>query len=363
MTEVTRKLEILRAAMAELGTYALRLRGVDWFSWATGGGSSVVIFTSETGVAEVLITQEQALILTTVIEGSRLKAEEAPENFEVLAFPWEDPGAAENFVRQNIPFSREIYSDRPQGVEKALPLSFQYLKMILSPEEIARYRRIGRLASEAMTEAILQAEPSWSENQLAGEGARSLWRRGLDPALIMVSGERRSALYRHPVAGEDRLGGFAMMVFCARASGLYANLTRFVFFRPPTDAEQRRFECVTAIEAVAFKNSTAGRPLAEVYHALAEAYRERGFGEEIHRHHQGGPTGYLSREWVASSACPEDWRLSAGMALAWNPSLPGAKIEDTVLLTERGLEVLTQDPRWPSFQFEGRPRPELGMKV
>jgi hypothetical protein len=35
-------------------------------------------------------------------------------------------------------------------------------------------------------------------------------------------------------------------------------------------------------------------------------------------------------------------------ALAWNPSAPGVKTEDTVLLTPRGLEVLTTDGVWPS---------------
>ncbi|KHD87207.1 MAG: hypothetical protein OM95_15600 [Bdellovibrio sp. ArHS] len=39
---------------------AVLFKGVDWFSWVTGGASSVVIYTSEIGVAEVLVTQENA---------------------------------------------------------------------------------------------------------------------------------------------------------------------------------------------------------------------------------------------------------------------------------------------------------------
>jgi hypothetical protein len=46
-------------------------------------------------------------------------------------------------------------------------------------------------------------------------------------------------------------------------------------------------------------------------------------------------------------------------AMAWNPSLPGSKIEDTVVVSDQGLEILTVDPRWPVFQVEGRARPEL----
>ncbi len=39
------------------------------------------------------------------------------------------------------------------------------------------------------------------------------------------------------------------------------------------------------------------------------------------------------------------------MALAWNPSVPGAKIEDTFLLRgDADLENLTFDPEWPTIQ-------------
>jgi hypothetical protein len=46
------------------------------------------------------------------------------------------------------------------------------------------------------------------------------------------------------------------------------------------------------------------------------------------------------------------------MAVAWNPSLPGAKIEDTfVILSDRKLENMTFDPNWPSLEIAGRLRP------
>jgi hypothetical protein len=47
------------------------------------------------------------------------------------------------------------------------------------------------------------------------------------------------------------------------------------------------------------------------------------------------------------------------MALAWNPSLAGAKVEDTFLLTEEGLLNLTEDPSWPTVAVGGRRRPDL----
>jgi hypothetical protein len=47
------------------------------------------------------------------------------------------------------------------------------------------------------------------------------------------------------------------------------------------------------------------------------------------------------------------------MALAWNPSLPGHKIEDTILVGDDGVENLTIDPRWPTVTVGGRARPDV----
>jgi Xaa-Pro aminopeptidase len=361
MSEVSQKLEKIRNVMKARDLRGVRLKGVDWFAWATAGGNSVVIFTSEKGIAEIFITAHKAWVLTNTIEKERLAAEEIPEGYELVAFPWQNPKAADSFVQEILP-EGHCASDVPAGDEISLPYEFQILKMSLCPEEIQRYRNVGRLAAEAMTEAITKATPEWTEDQLAGEGARSLWQRGLDPTLVMVGGEKRVQRYRHPIAGKDRLGDFAMMVFCARGFGLYANLTRFIFFREPTSEEQQRFAQVAQVEAAVFAASTPGRPLSEAYKTLAKAYAETGHPEQIDRHHQGGPTGYLSREFVASPFSPAEQKLAQGMALAWNPSLPGAKIEDTVLMTDQGLEILTVDAAWPTTLVAGRARPEIWIK-
>ncbi|WP_242039661.1 hypothetical protein [Anabaena sphaerica] len=62
-----------------------------------------------------------------------------------------------------------------------------------------------------------------------------------------------------------------------------------------------------------------------------------------------------NREIVATPTATET--LAAGMAVAWNPSLAGAKVEDTFVILEDGkLENLTFDPNFPSVEVEGRLR-------
>ncbi|MBE9229751.1 M24 family metallopeptidase [Phormidium sp. LEGE 05292] len=353
--EVTQKLNLIRNALSETEAQGIRLKRTDWFAWATAGASHTVLLTAETGVAEVLVTQENAWILTNEIEAQRFKDEEIPANFQFYIYPWADDSQRENFIKE-VTNGGKVLSDRPiPHVEKRLPASLQQHKRVMLPSELERYRQVGRKASEAMTEVLKAANSNWTEYQLAGAGAEALWARGLHPALTLVAGERRLPLYRHATPTGEKIGRQAMLVFCARGYGLFANLTRFVVFGGLKDEDANLHRHVREIEAEALNSCKAGTSLNAVYDVLANAYQKHGFPNAIREHHQGGTTGYLAREIIANPTTIDT--LEANMAMAWNPSLPGAKIEDTFVILEDGkLENLTFDPNWPSIEVEGRLR-------
>ncbi|MCU0545647.1 MAG: M24 family metallopeptidase [Oscillatoriaceae cyanobacterium Prado104] len=353
--EVNFKLEFIRKTLTETGTSALRLRGNDWFSWATAGASNTVLLATETGVAEVLITAENAFILTDEIEAQRLQDEELPANFQMHIYPWADVSQRESFVKE-MTAGGKVMSDRPTVQERAIDPSLRSRKQIMMSSELERYREVGRLASEAMTEVLTAAKPTWTEYQLAGAGAEALWARGLHPALTLAAGERRLPLYRHATPTGEQIGKQAMLVFCARGSGLYANLTRFVCFGSLKKQDAELHEKVREIEAAALDLCQPGVSLNAVYYALKIAYEERGYPQAIREHHQGGTTGYLAREIVANPGTSQ--MLAENTVVAWNPSLSGAKIEDTFAICSNGnLENLTFDRAWPSVEVAGRLRP------
>jgi len=254
-----------------------------------------------------------------------------------------------------------IISDRPTPGERPLPAELIARKRRLLDEELDRYRALGRDAAEAMTEVLKRAEPGWTEWQLAGAGAEALWRRGIEPTLTLVGGESRVATFRHATATRVPIGNRAMLVFCGRRHGLYANLTRFVYFREPTAAEEELIEHVARVEAVTFAASRPGASVGAIYDVIARAYAELGHPGAEAFHHQGGTTGYLSREAFALPGL--GLMIEEATALAWNPSLPGAKIEDTVVTTSGGIEILTIDPAWPSVEVDGRPRPDVLVRA
>ncbi len=359
LEEISKKLAVLRNMLQETDAAGIRLRGTDWFAWATAGGSNTVLLAAETGVAEVLVTPTDAWVLTDEIEAQRLKDEELPEGspYTLHVSPWAQSSERQSFV-QEATQGGQVLSDKPSGgsTETALPSSLVQHRWVMLPSELDRYRQVGRLASAAMTEVLTQAQPTWTEHRLAGAGAEAMWARGLHPALTLAAGDRRLPLYRHPLPSGEPLGRQAMLVFCARGHGLIISLTRFVFFGDVSESDRHRHRTIAEIEAVALNHSQVDTPLNGIYHALATTYEQHGYPNAIREHHQGGTAGYGAREVVATAETGD--RLAAPMALAWNPSIPGAKIEDTfVLHPDNGLENLSFDPHFPHQDIAGRLRP------
>lgn len=321
----------LRAWMENQGFERFFVQQPENFSWLTGGGDNTVVAFRPVA-AWLEVTPETVRLHASKIEAGRLLDEEAP-GLEVLRYPWYSPPT-------------------PQG-QSDLEHDLTTLRLVLSPAEQERYRALGREAAMALGESLRFADPGWSEYDLAGAISEELLSKGIQPLVLLVAGEERLFRYRHPIPTRRPLGRLFMGVICGRRHGLFANVSRLRSFG---HLEARSLnEQICQVEAAALEASQPGATLGEVLEQIRSAYQRIGRAEEFENHHQGGLTGYRSREVLARPGNPT--KLEVGMALAWNPSLPGAKVEDTFLITEHGLENLTQDPQWPMMQVAGRLRP------
>jgi antitoxin VapB len=131
-----------------------------------------------------------------------------------------------------------------------------------------------------------------------------------------------------------------MLVVCAERGGLYANLTRVLDFEDPDpETARRQRACEAVLRRMREEATLPGRTLAEAFADCRRFYAEEGFPAGWKDHHQGGTTGYASREVIATPEAHVEIR--AGQAFAWNPSLRGAKAEETFVLIGEGPEVLT----------------------
>jgi Xaa-Pro dipeptidase len=88
-----------------------------------------------------------------------------------------------------------------------------------------------------------------------------------------------------------------------------------------------------------------GATSGDLFSVAQQAYTSLGHAGTEQNHHQGGATGYLEREWFARPGGAE--RVTAQQAFAWNPNMHGAKVEDTYLLKNGAMKLLTATPELP----------------
>ncbi|MFW6182815.1 MAG: aminopeptidase P family protein, partial [Chloroflexota bacterium] len=60
--------------------------------------------------------------------------------------------------------------------------------------------------------------------------------------------------------------------------------------------------------------------------------------------------GYEPREYLVTADSEE--QIIAGQVYAWNPSITGTKSEDTILVDNKGNEVLTAIDGWPTLEVD-----------
>src|ERR687897_42570 len=258
----------LRELMEEQGVGALLLSSPANFAWYTGGADNRVDHGDPVGVASVLVTGNDAYILTNNIEAPRMREEQTPE-IEVVEHPWHE---------------------EPTGLLR----------------DLAGGARVGT------------DFPSTSGPDLSAE---------IPPLRYVLDGDAIED-YRHPVPHGGSLGKQAMLVACAERGGLFASVTRMIYFEDPDPQTARRQEaCEEVLRRMREEATHQGSTMAQAFDDCRRYYAEAGFPEGWRDHHQGGMTGYASREIIATPGTQQE--IKEAQAFAWNPSLEGAKAEET----------------------------------
>jgi antitoxin VapB len=344
--ELDAKHEKLIEWMKAQGLAGILIRRNENVAWITGGAVELRVLTPcETGVAALLVTADgKRFYFTTENEAPRLHDEEfGTLDFEPVLFPWwaNDTDAAAAKLAGG-----PLGSDTPTA--GATIVSLAPLREGLSESEIARYRWLGLETAAATVEALNEVEPGLSEYDLEAITAGALLRRGILPSVYLYAVDDRIMKYKHAVARGKRLKQYGMLNLCSRKWGLAISITRFIHFGPLPAELSARFNAAAQVNAALLNATRVGAKSAELFKVAQAAYAAQGFPGEERFHHQGGPTGYGEREWVAT---PEGTQVVVNnQAFAWNPSIRGGKTEDTVLLRDGVIENLTPTPELPTIE-------------
>ena len=327
----------LRELMDGHGVGALLLSSPANFAWYTGGADNRVDHGDPVGVASVLLTTDDTYILTNNIEAPRMREEQTPE-MEVVEHPWHEEPAA---LLRELTGGAVVGTDFPSKSSPDLSAEISPLRYVLDEDAIEDYRRLGEDTVVAVSEAADALSSESDEFGAAAELSAACLRRSMFAPVLLAASEERLVRHRHPVPHGGSLGKQAMLVVCAERGGLFVSLTRMIYFQEPDSQTARRQEaCEEVLRRMREEATREGRTLAQAFEDCRRFYAEAGFPEGWRDHHQGGMTGYASREVIATRGTQQEIR--EGQAFAWNPSLVGAKAEETFVLGHDGPEILTR---------------------
>jgi antitoxin VapB len=345
------KVSSLRALIEEKGLGALILRRNPNLAWVISGRAHVPT-TIDAACFDLIITDNSVYAVTNAIEAPRLSAEEFPACLDVRAVQWWEGRA------HGIAEGVAIGCDQPGPGLTDLGTEIEILRASLEQYDQSRLKDIARRSALALGEAMRDVVSSDREIDVAARITSALWRQNLEISFLGVAGESRVKRFRHPLPTDALINSRASASICAKEKGLIASVTRIVTFAPLTQSEENEYASLLEVEADLLDATVIGAPFSSVIDVAARSYGAHGFdGDEWHRHHQGGPTGYMPRDWPAT---PSSARLiQPFQPIAWNPTGKGWKVEETLLTDPAGNHLLTGDSSWPQREVRGRTRPDL----
>ena len=348
--EVQEKIGRLQRLMEQQKAVAVLLRSQANISWLTAGLVDVrVLIPGEGGVACLLVLRDgTCFYLTTHNEAVRLAEEEfAGSEFTAIVFPWQQDALARE-VAARCGGGAVLADSATQGCVK---VDLMLLRAPLLTEEMERFRKLGNEAAGAVSDVLQTLEPGMTEHAMGARIAAACLERGLMPSVLLIAADERVRKYRHAVTREGVLRKFGMLNICARKWGLCVSITRYVHFAAMPQELVDKFAAAARVQAALYDASRPGATAHEIYASVCNAYAKAGFAGEENEHHQGGTAGYGEREWLARPGGTDV--LTNNVALAWNPSIQGAKAEDTALLVGGAIELITPTPQLPVVKTKG----------
>jgi len=256
--------------------------------------------------------------------------------------------------RLSNPFAQHLSEDAARAL--ALRQQFPYyevqdisphldrLRLIKTPREIEILRYNGRISAEAVRRAIEASAPGKYEYELEAEATYWMFRHGLQAAAypaIVGSGPMGNQWHYEDNGRQMQEGELVVMDYGGSLDYLTMDITRtWPVSGRFTDEQRRAYECVLEAQEALIAAIRPGVTRAAVRAVAEEVYRRHGFDPRY---------AYVGHYVGLSVHDVGDWELpfEEGMVMALEPilDLPDRqlhiRIEDTILVTATGAEILT----------------------
>jgi Xaa-Pro aminopeptidase len=165
---------------------------------------------------------------------------------------------------------------------------------------------------------------------------------------IIAGGPRGALPHASPTAAPIRPGELVVVDMGAQQEGYCSDMTRMLHFGRPSAKVKRTYGAVLEAQLAAIDTVRAGATVAGVDRAARGTLEKHGL-DKVFVHSTGHGLGLEIHEAPRIGRRGKG-RLKAGMAITIEPGVYlqdfcGVRIEDTVLVTANGCEVLTPTPK------------------
>jgi Xaa-Pro aminopeptidase len=224
------------------------------------------------------------------------------------------------------------------------------LRMRKDAGELYVIRANAGTADEAMLAAFAAIESGASERTVARAVRDAFEGQGVTSVNFAIIGAGPNGAYPHHATGDRRMeiGDAVVIDIGARMDNYNSDITRMAVIGEPSDELKKVHGIVDQAVEAALAAAVPGARAREVDAAARGTIAAAGYGEAfVHRTGHGlGVTGH-EPPYITST---NDEKLEAGMVFSIEPGiyLPGRfgiRLEEIVVLTDHGPEVLSALPR------------------
>jgi len=234
-----------------------------------------------------------------------------------------------------------------ESMRKAVPAALRRKFFLATDGEIAKMRRAAMLGCALFEEVLQYVVAGVPENEVAAHlefVARMAGAEGMSFETIITGGPRSALPHGRASSSKLPRRGFVTMDFGVLLDGYCSDMTRTVHLGKGKERELDVYHSVLEAQRAAVAAVAAGVSCGDVDEA-ARSILKRDKLAKWFSHSTGHGVGLEIHEGPRIAAKQEQ-KLEAGMVITIEPGvyLPGEfgiRIEDMVLVTEKGCEVLT----------------------